>query len=355
MRGLVLALLLAAPVCAGDALQRRDPAKVAHADRWLRAARRLGARAVLLPAGLTADPEQVPTEQVARTGEVLAVRAGAPPADFPEPPELPRRLYFTRFERRGPDQIPLTGQALLERWVDLGGAALSTFRQRERFTFVADAEVPAGDVMYALAFVVGGARRALRHDGEVLHLARRRAGQRQSLEDFLPGPATARWRMKPDRRRLRDALAEDATRAGLSLVLAEPLAERGVWVGGTARPGGFVWAAAQALPATAARLGKVAGVAAGRPPTPPRLLGVPARPWTRTGWVRAQEVMPLGYVVAPGTRLWIQLEAAPRVEARALLAWVARARKPVAMPAPAEELELEPDLESDLDDLELGL
>ena len=312
---------------AGDALQRRDPKRVAHASRWIRAARRLGAKAVLRPAGLTASPEDFPTEQVARTGEVLAVRATSPVADFPEPPELPRRLYFTRFEARGPDQIPLTGQALLERWVDAGGAALATFRQRERFTFVADGEVPAGDVLYALAFVVGSARRALRHEGEVLHLARRRVGRRQLLEDFLTGRATRRWRMKPDRRRLRDALAADAKEAGLSLVLAEPLAERSVWVGGTARPGGFVWAAAQALPATAARLGAVAGIAVGRPATPPTPLGQPARPWTRTGWVRAQEVMPMGYRVAPGTRLWMQLDAAPRREARAMLAWVARARK----------------------------
>ncbi len=326
----VMAFLLvgAHSLSAQHAYQRKDPERRAHAEAWMREARRLGREAVIFPAKLKLYPDQVSTHWVAGTGQVLAVRQSPPPKVFPKPPSLNRILYFQPFHHRGPDQIPLPGQAFFERWVGHGGAALSTFSSRERFTFVSDKDVPAGDVLFGLSFVVGSARRAIRSTGGVLHLARLRAGRRQELAaDFLKGLPTPHWQLEGDRRPVHEVLARDASASGLSMVVDEPLATRQVWAGGKAAPGAFTLAATQSLPASSARLGQVVGIVTNRVTKPPTRLGKRLPLWNRTGWAAPHSVLPADWYAHKEQRLWVHLREAPRDEARAMIAWVTRARR----------------------------
>lgn len=315
---------------AGHAVARRDRDRQAQLERWIRYARTLGAQAVLMASDQDRDPREVPEAWMARTGEVLAVRARAPLSDrLPPPPSLRRTLYFQRFRARGPDQIPLPGQFFLERWVEAGGAALSTFPSLDRFDFVADAPVPVGDVLFGLAYVVASPERALTSGHEVVHLASLRGGRGQELgREFLTGIPETPWDLVPDRRPLYEVLARDAAAAGWSLVVDEPLADLTVWAGGVARPGAFTVAAGHALPATVTRLGEVVGVAQGRRASQPGPVGGGGSRWTREGFVSPQQLVPPGWWAPRERRVWVQLREARREVVRGVAAWVARARRP---------------------------
>jgi hypothetical protein len=328
----VLVLLGVASLQAGPALRRPRQARIDFLDGWIRFARLRGLRAVLLPEGFRRSPGEVPEAWMARTGVVLGVRDGPLEGTrAPPPPSLSRVLYFRLFPRRGPDQIPLPGQFFLERWVQAGGAALSSFSSRERFTYVADQELPLGDVLFALAFVVGGRTRALASTAEVLHLATLRGGRRQQLGEMMrQGLSEMPWVLKPDRRPLFEVLSEDARRTGWSLVVDEPLAGTSVWAGGRSLPGAFSLAACQSLRASVTRLGEVVGMAVGRLVRPPSVLGGRGSAWSRNGFVRPRELLPAGWWAPRERRLWIQLQEAPRDQVRGVAAWVSRARRPAS-------------------------